>query len=43
MAYLERGYDDKGQLLFGNKDGVRYVWPRIDNADIPQAAAQPQP
>ncbi len=43
IEQLERGYDDKGQLLFGNKDGVRYVWPRIDNADIPQAAAQPQP
>jgi hypothetical protein len=33
IEQLERGYDDKGQLLFGNKDGVRYVWPRIEAAN----------
>ncbi|MFZ1625144.1 MAG: CpcT/CpeT family chromophore lyase [Gammaproteobacteria bacterium] len=43
IEQLERGYNDKGQLLFGNKDGVRYVWPRIDTADMPKAAAKPQP
>lgn len=30
VEQLERGYDADGKLLFGNPDGVRYVWPRVD-------------
>ncbi len=28
IEQLERGYTPDGKLLFGNPDGVRYVWPR---------------
>lgn len=28
IEQLERGYDADMKLLFGNPDGVRYVWPR---------------
>lgn len=33
IEQLERGFSADGQLLFGNKGGVRYVWPRIEAAD----------
>ena len=42
IEQLERGYGPDGQLLFGNPDGVRYVWPRIDMADTSEAAGAPQ-
>ena len=29
IEQLERGYTPDGRLLFGNPDGVRYVWPRL--------------
>lgn len=29
IEQLERGYSADGKLMFGNPDGVRYVWPRI--------------
>jgi hypothetical protein len=28
IEQLERGFGADGQLLFGNRDGVRYVWPK---------------
>lgn len=34
IEQLERGYGADGQLLFGNPEGIRYVWPRIDAADV---------
>jgi hypothetical protein len=43
IEQLERGYDADGQLLFGNKDGVRYVWPRIDMTEVHPAGGEPQP
>ena len=33
IEQLERGYAPDGQLLFGNRDGVRYVWPRVEAAE----------
>ena len=32
IEQLERGYDLEMQLLFGNADGKRYVWPRVARA-----------
>lgn len=29
IEQLERGYSPEGALLFGNPDGVRYIWPRL--------------
>lgn len=29
VGQLERGYDIDGKLLFGNADGVLYIWPRV--------------
>ena len=43
IEQLERGYSADGQLLFGNKDGIRYVWPRIDLSEAHPAAGEAQP
>jgi len=43
IEQLERGYGADGQLLFGNRDGVRYVWPRIDLTEARPAVGGPQP
>ena len=34
IEQLERGFGADGQLLFGNRDDARYVWPRIDMAEV---------